>query len=309
MNRKIIFTRLLFIFLITLFVGCSSSSDDNERRSTNPDELRIDLDDITPEEPTIDTSDLLFLPKDDGEGQHIAYPRLSTLAFYGHYLYTPSDYLDNAYEYPLIIFLHGWTLETFDSAINPEDLDAVLTHGPPSMIELGKWDPSYPFIVASPQLVDQYWTSNGIHTFIEYLTEYYRVNKNRIYLTGLSLGGGEAWHYIAEKSDESLVAAIVPIAASYFPTEADKYKNIPICAFHGANDATVNAFANGGSVEMVSTINQIKPRVRAKVTIFPNTGHDSWTKTYNSFGMGSEDKWYNKFEKSIYDWMLQYKKE
>jgi len=300
---------LINLFLVGVFFSCSNTSDDVVGGSIDPDLLIIDFDDVTPEEPAIDTSDLSFLPEDEGKGKHVAHAHLSTAAPYGHYLYTPTEYENNEYEYPLLIFLHGYTPLTLDSSVNPADLDNVLIHGPPELITLKKWNPSYPFIVASPQLIHQYWTSREVHSFIEYLMETYRVNKRRIYITGLSLGGGGAWNYVADKGNESYAAAIVPICASYSPLSANQFKNTPVWAFHGAQDRVVEAFTNGGSVEMVNAINQIQPRVRAKVTIYPNAGHNSWTRTYNGTGMGSEEKRYHKFEKSIYDWMLQYKLE
>jgi len=306
-NKFSVATSLLC--LLFFLISCSDNSTDLSVQSVNQNELRIDLDDITPEEATIDTSDLSFLPKDDGSGEHKAFPHKTTSSPHGYYAYTPSDYLNNDYEYPLLIFLHGWDSESVDSSINPDDLDNVLDNGPPLLIRTRRWNPNYPFIVVSPQLIEEYWNYEKIHSFIEYLMDTYKVNENRIYITGLSLGGGGAWHYVGEMGDKSYAAAIVPICASYYPSTAENYKNTPVWAFHGSLDATVDPFENGGSVTMVEAINEINPVVRAKITMYPGVGHNSWSRTYNGLGQGSEDRWYNKFDKSIYDWMLQYKKE
>jgi predicted peptidase len=103
---------------------------------------------------------------------------------FGHFLYTPSGYESDTSNYPLILFMHGYG-ERGDSRDEAPVLNKVKTWGPPKLIEAGKWNPSYPFIVASPQLVTEYWASDEIHEFIEYLIKKYRINKKRIYVTGL----------------------------------------------------------------------------------------------------------------------------
>ena len=88
-------------------------------------------------------------------------------------------------------------------------------------------------------------------------------------------------------------------------------KQLPIWAFHGADDGLIKAFTEGGSVEMVQHINDTRPQpaVNAKVTVYPNVGHFSWAMTYNHDGQGKESLTYDSFHLNIYEWMLQYKKQ
>jgi len=115
--------------------------------------------------------------------------------------YLPTDYLSNPNkEYPVIIFLHG-TGERGDGS--NEDVSKVTTHGPPKHIKNGhKMEftvdgKNYAFIVITPQLVfgNGNWRSDYIDEVYTHVMNTYRVDRNRVYLTGLSLGGGGVWRY------------------------------------------------------------------------------------------------------------------
>ncbi len=253
----------------------------------------------------IDTSDLYYLPRDTG-GQQIGYPLGKTKAVFGHFIYTPGGYEKDTSNYPLIVFMHGYG-ERGDSRTDASILNRVKTWGPTRLIEAGKWDPSYPFIVASPQLVTEYWAPNEVHEFIEYLLKKYRINKRRIYITGLSQGGGGSWYYAGQREDH-YAAAIVPISGRGEESLIKNLKKVPIWAFHGETDNLVDPFKNYGSVTMVEAINAHNPTTPAKVTLYLSNGHNAWTRTYeNQFAATGIS--YNSFNMNIFDWMLQYKKE
>ena len=59
---------------------------------------------------------------------------------------------------------------------------------------------------------------------------------------------------------------------------------------------------------MVDSINKYNPLVKAKLTLYPGVGHDSWSRTYDGSGMGTERADYESFDMSIYDWMFLYTK-
>ena len=296
----------MFSLLILLLGGCSKTDSENvdnpngESDAVSDDNSGDDPQD-TSFEINIDVSDLTNLPADTG-GTHTPHPYGSTEAFYGHYVYTPSGYQENGLEYPLLIFLHGWNPELGDLP-----LDHVLSGGPPMLIENGEWDPSFPFIVATPQLLSQYWAPEHMHRFIEYLIDTYRINTKRIYLTGLSLGGGGCWYYVGEV-DDNYAAAIVPISSAGAEYLVDNLKSVPIWAFHGQRDATVAFYDRFGSVQMVEAVNAANPNVRARVTLYPNLGHDAWSNTYDNSGQFHYQT-YDEFKVDIYDWMLSHKKE
>ncbi len=256
---------------------------------------------------TIDSADLKELPVDTG-GSHIAYPLGSTDAVYGHFVYTPGGYDQDGPEYPLLVFLHGWDPTEYTGTDVAELNELLNGTTPPGLIEADKWDPSFPFVVASPRLkTPWYWKHQDIHEFIKYMIDEYQINTKRIYLTGLSLGGGGSWYYIGERGEDNYVAAIVPISARGEERIVSNLTNIPIWAFHGDSDTTVPAYDNFGSVPLVAAINANNPPIRAKVTVFDNTGHNAWGRVYSDHF--STMVWGSTFDVSIYDWLLQYKKE
>ena len=87
-------------------------------------------------------------------------------------------------------------------------------HGPPKLIEQGK---DFPFIVVSPQCPEEQWWEPGgdVMALIDEIAEKYSVDPNRIYLTGLSMGGFGTWT-IAGNYPERF-AAIVPICGGGQP--------------------------------------------------------------------------------------------
>lgn len=294
--------------------SCSSSEQESTNQdlpvSNNPSPTSENNGE-TQQEPTvivIDSTDLKNLPKDTG-GVHTAYPLGSTSAVFGHYVYTPSGYSTDGPEYPLLIFLHGWDVSGY-TGTDEEELDELLIGGtPPGLINSNKWNPSFPFIVVSPRLkFIPYWAHYQLQDFIEYIIDNYQVNTSRIYLTGLSLGGGGSWYYVGERGLDNYIAAMVPICGRGEERIIDNLINTPVWAFHGARDNTVPAFENYGSVPLVEAINSKSPKVKARVTVFKNLGHNVWDRTYRDQFLAS-NVLYDPFDVSIYDWMLQYKKE
>jgi len=294
---------LISILSFSFVVSCQNNDDHSSTKISDStiNENFIESEQEIPFEIKIDDSDLVPLPEDVG-GIHTAHALGSTSANFGHYVYTPSDYKSDGSAYPLLIFLHGW-----NSNLGNEPLENVLLAGPPKLIQAGQWNPSYPFIVVSPQLTALYWAPNQVHLFIEYLLNTYQINPNRIYLTGLSLGGGGCWYYVGEIEDH-YATAIVPISASGAEYLIDNLRKVPIWAFHGARDTTVEAYENFGSFPLVEAINLTKPAIKARVTVYPNLGHNAWTTTYNGAGRNHLQR-HDSFDVDIYDWMLAHKKE
>ena len=242
------------------------------------------------------------LPGDTG-GEHTPFVLGSTDSPYGFYLYIPGGYETTAQPYPLLIFLHG-SGERGDSDINPDALDKVLSNGPPKLIRQGTWDPPYPMIVASLQCpTGAYWDPAKVHETIEYFISEYRINVSRVYMTGLSMGGYGTFNYLGRYGDDSYVAAAVPICGSGNTSQASQFKHIPLWAFHGMEDTTVSV---SGSIDMVEAINAEVPDVRAKLTLYPDVGHNSWSRTYDGSGMGTESGDYDAFDESIFRWMFRY---
>lgn len=205
-----------------------------------------------------------------------------------------------------MIFLHG-SGEKGNSSSNAANLDKILVNGPPKLIKAKTWKPKYPMIVASLQCHDSYWDTNKTKQVTEFLMANYAVDTTRIYMTGLSMGGFGTWDQISYIGPSSHITAAVPICGGGVvnDTRVKKAAMIPIWTFHGDDDKTVPP---DFSKAMTAAINATNPRVKAKLTMYPGVGHDSWTKTYNGSGMGTEDPSYDPFNMDVFEWLLQYKK-
>ncbi len=242
-------------------------------------------------------TDFKLLPEDVG-GAHYAYPLSEADTVFGFYIYIPGGYEESPVNYPLLVFLHG-DGEQGNSAENIDVLDFVLIHGPPFLISQREWNPSYPMIVVSPQCHDEIWQSEKIDEFIRYVADNFRVDRSRIYLTGLSGGGDGIYRYLAETGNRSPVAAAVVICGEANTCDARKVRR-PVWIFHGALDDVVPLQT---AVEMKENLINT-PEV--KLTVYPDIDHGSWYVTYDSTGIGTESEYYDPFDISIYDWMLKY---
>jgi len=180
--------------------------------------------------------------------------------------------------WPLLLFLHG-------AGERGTDLNKVKVHGPPKLAgttaELNK------FIIVSPQCPAGRWDLVALKSLIDHTVKTQPVDKNRIILTGLSLGGFATWGLLAEYPD--LAAAAVPICGGGKPDTAAKFKHVPIRVYHGAKD---DAVPQKRSDEMVEALK--KAGGKPEYTIFPDAGHDSWTAAYA--------------DAKLYQWMLEQKR-
>lgn len=186
-----------------------------------------------------------------------------------YWLYEPAG-AEEGEKLPTMFFLHGAGERHNDK--NPAE--AVLKHGPPKLIERGE---KFPCRVISPQCPPSWWHPNMIIPLVEHTIETYDVDEDRVYLTGLSMGGMASWDTAAMRPD--LFAAVVPICGKAYdvPAWAEKLKNTWIWAFHGDKD---NAVPVTGTTDMVAAI-EAAGGERVKMTIYEGVGHNSWTKAYD----------------------------
>lgn len=212
----------------------------------------------------------------------------------GYLEYLPEGYSGNSNKYPIVISLHGIG-EKGTISTNANDIKTsvakVANAGLPRYVKYGQ---QYPFILISPQLKSNMgqWNADYIMKVLDYVKTYLRVDPNRVYLTGLSLGGGGVWSVISKSPD--VFAAILPVCSGYNVTSAAQTiadKNIPVWGFHGDADATVNEAV---TINMINAINKYKPNPLAKVTIFGGMGHNIWDKVYK--------------ETTALTWLLSFKK-
>ena len=189
----------------------------------------------------------------------------------GYLLYLPKDYgKEPDKKWPVMVFLHG-------SGESGADLERVKVHGPPKLIAQGK---DLPFIVVSPQapLVPRRgWDVETLNALLDDVLAKYATDTDRVYLTGLSMGGYGTWAWATANPER--FAAIAPICGGGQARQgARALKSMPIWVFHGAKDMTVPLQE---SQDMVDALKKAgAPEV--KFTIYPEAGHDSWTETYDN---------------------------
>lgn len=187
---------------------------------------------------------------------------------YRYLLSLPEGYdVDTTKKWPLVVFLHG-------AGERGADLEVLKKHGPPKLLAAGR---KFEAIIASPQcLPKQVWNPHGIKALTDHIVQTQRVDADRIYLTGLSMGGYGTWETAMEYPHT--YAAVVPICggAGVRWVMAERIKHLPVWIFHGAKDPVVSP---DFSKKMHDALTKAGGNV--KMTIYPEASHDSWTATYD----------------------------
>lgn len=195
----------------------------------------------------------------------------------GYLLYLPENYAMSNERFPLVLFLHG-------SGERGNDLSLVKTHGPPKIVDQGR---HLPFIVVSPQCpAEQRWNAKTLLGLLDDLMGKHSIDKDRIYVTGLSMGGSGTWSLIATEPDR--FAAAIPICGRGDPQAAMRADGLPIWIVVGDKDrAQLVANCHG-------MVNSLQARGGdVKLSIYSGVGHDSWTQTYAT--------------PELYDWLLRHR--
>ena len=163
---------------------------------------------------------------------------------------------------PLMIFLHGKGETTMAS---------LLKWGPPKHAENGK---KFPGIVVAPLSPNgEWWRNDRLIVFVDSIAKKYDVDLQRIYITGLSMGGFATWKLTT--SFPGRFAAMVPICGGGNPELAVAIKDTPCWVFHGSLDNVVRQKA---SDDMVAALKKLGSDVQ--YTIYPNEGHACWIPAY-----------------------------
>jgi predicted peptidase len=212
-------------------------------------------------------------------------------------LLRPKAY-DAQQKYPLVVFLHG-------AGERGNDNQKQLVHG---MNDFASDEimAKHPAFVLAPQCPEgQVW--GGISRLAKVATppdtltpaldatlkaaaglqQEFSIDAKRIYITGLSMGGYGTWNALANRTE--LFAAAAPICGGGETSSAPKFKDIPIWAFHGADDKTVPALR---SREMIDALKAAGGN--PKYTEYPGVGHNSWAQTYS--------------DPALYEWLFAQRK-
>ncbi len=230
----------------------------------------------------------------------------------GYLEYLPVAYGNNTDDYPLLISLHGlgWRGRGNNVELNWVKRGDMVA----KLIEGGR---HFPFLVVSPQQPEDVsgrytysdstkdmngepasmvWDTNLIDDVIERVKATRRVDNNRIYLTGVSMGGGGVWQYL--KDYGSKIAAAVPIAGrttldtlnTNYPAAiacSDNVKNTPIWAFHGNGDPVISPEYTFRGIQAINNCLPT-PGEPARFTIYMRAAHNAWDRTYTYTGNTSD---------------------
>lgn len=203
---------------------------------------------------------------DSGAAQTVEHASMRVTYDYDFLLQLPEGYAAAGREqrWPLVLFLHGL-------GERGRNIEQIKRHGLPKLIEQGK---RFPFIVVSPQCPDdEWWNVLALEALIDHVAVKYRVDRDRIYVTGLSMGGYGTWA-LAQRHPERY-AAVVPICGGGEVRHAAGLRDLPLWAFHGAKDFTVPLKR---SQEMIDAITAAGGA--PKLTTYPDGGHNIWEETY-----------------------------
>lgn len=181
--------------------------------------------------------------------------------------------------HPILIYLHGaGTRNNMEALRNSIFLTAREQQG------------HLPFLTVCPLCTENTWFDHWhqLKAMVRELAALPSIDPTRIYLTGASMGGYATWQLAM--SMPKYFAAIIPICGGGMYWNAGRLVSIPVWAFHGAKDGTV---LPAESEKMVNKINTLGGD--AKLTLYPENGHNAWTDTYNN--------------PEIYTWLLSHKKK
>ncbi len=199
-----------------------------------------------------------------------------------YYLSYPPGYFEGEdTSYGILLFLHG-------GGEAGGDLDDLQENGPPKMMAEGY---PFPFLVLAPQNPHQkkWWDIKAVNQLLDSIVANNRVDKNRMYLTGLSRGGSAAWEMAVQYPDKFAALAVV---CGMAPTPYAHWleKKMPIWVFHGVEDQVIPVAESDTMVRKL-----VEMGYDVKYSRYENVGHNSWEKAYTT--------------EELYQWMANQKKE
>lgn len=204
---------------------------------------------------------------------------------YNYLMRIPPGYHAFSSRRPLLIYLHG-------AGETGKDITDLKTGDPSVWSREHVAQEEYPFITITPVTEIHGWNPARLKLLIDELIsnrDRFKIDKNRIYLTGYSMGGFGTFQ-TAEEYPE-LFAAIAPIAGGGNIEHAECLKELPIWAFHGDSDSVVPYSC---TAEMMTAIEKTGG-TQAKLTTFQGADHGIVVDVYRN--------------PKLYQWFLQQRRK
>jgi predicted peptidase len=211
-----------------------------------------------------------------------------------YYLYVPRGY-NPGQSYPLVLLLHGGGERASPKSTPAQNRSLLLNDAYANVWSSLTVQSRWPSFIVVPQVMgDNQWVNTpsdqGSYQLApepsvslrlakeivdELQREYQGIDSNRLYITGLSMGGYGTWDAIERWP--AYFAAAAPIAGAGDPAQASVLAQLPIWAFHGADDMNVPV---SGSRAMIQAIRAAGGQ--PNYTEYPQAGHDIWMQVYTS---------------------------
>ena len=204
------------------------------------------------------------------------FPKMINQREYKDYLLYVPDQIPKSGKYPLILYLHG-------SGPRGGDASVLEGSGPRPFLMKNK---DLPFVLVSPICAkDDSWHPLYLNRLLDSIEAKLPIDKSRIYITGLSMGGNGTWSLARSKPGR--FAAIAPVCArSPFETEeVAALKNLSVWAFHGKKDDVI---PYQETEKLVNKLEELNADVT--FTLYPDLNHAICDETYNN--------------PELYDWFL-----
>lgn len=224
----------------------------------------------------------------------------------GYLEFLPAGYSSSSNLYPCIIFLHG-SGERGDGS--PAALEKVKAQGIPKFIKNGANmcftvnGKTECFIVLSPQQTTNRWGWQGdVIPFVKDVMQLYRIDPDRLYITGLSMGGDGSWDTsYASENEPNYFAAMAPVSCKgdYNGAKKTAARKIAVWAFHGSADTAVPVSDGQRPINGMLSAN---PNPAPIFTIYSGTGHSgsTWDRVY-----ATDHTYHNP---NMYEWFLTKKR-
>jgi Secretion system C-terminal sorting domain/Prolyl oligopeptidase family len=166
-------------------------------------------------------------------------------------LFVPDNY-DTLKTYPAVLTLHGLGECGTDNKIQIEK-NYIATCWADSSFQK-----RHPAFIVSPQCpVGSDWTTPGVKSCLfeiaDSLLSVYKIDTNRIYITGLSLGGNGTWDYLATYPD--FFAAAIPVCGWYDSSAVKYFSHVPVWNNHGGGDGTVPVINSRNLIRAYENLN------------------------------------------------------